>query len=439
MCGLVLNRVIPHQSILMNRTVFIGNSIFIPFFLIYIGMLVDVRAFFDGFDTLILAAALIIIALFGKYLAALATQLIYRYTKVERILLFGLSSSRAAATIAVVIVGYRIGIFDENIINAAVLIILFTCLVSSYVTDYAGRMVALQQEEQGVQKYKSESVLVPVSNPDTALSLFNFAILIHQPDNNSRLLPLSIATTARGMEDSILHNPILKTRFIDQANAANVQYLPIMRIDSNISEGITHAAVEVQATHIVMGWSGQSGAAKYFFGTIIEKLLESCPQTLMVVNLKTKMLKFHKIYVLIPSNADHEIGFQTWMHLLIALHHNTSGELLLFTDKQTYRGITRIKETVSFPEKYFHISSEFPSMKSLASELDENDLFVVISARPNTVSYNRKLPLMPRVLTRFFGHTNSMILYPEQMNVFPDKLSITFLNTKRAVLTNSSF
>ena len=418
MCGLVLNRIIPHQSTLMNRTVFIGNSVFIPFFLIYIGMLVDVRALFNGFDTLILIAALIFVAVVGKYLAACATQLLYRYTGAERLLLFGLSSSRAAATIAVVIVGYRIGIFNEHILNGAVLIILFTCLISTYVTDYAGRMVALQQKEQDVQEHKSVHVLVPVSNPETALSLFNFAILIRQQDNNSKLSPLSIATTPQKLEHSILHDPLLKSQFINQANAANVQYLPAMRIDSNISEGIIRAAMEIQATHIVLGWSGQSGAARYFFGTIIDKLLDSCPQTIMVTKLIAKMIKFRKIYVLIPRNADYETGFHAWMHLLITLHRNTSGELFFFTDKNTFKGITRMKETLSVSEKQFQILPEIPDLKTLAGELTENDLLVIVSARPNTVSYSRKIAVVPRVATRYFGHTNNMILYPEQRDVF---------------------
>ena len=426
MCGLVLNRIIPHQSTLMNRTVFIGNSVFIPFFLIYIGTLVDVRAFLNGLDTLLLFLTLIFVALFSKYIAALATKLLFRYTKAEHLLLFGLSSSHAAATIAVVIVGYHIGIFDEHIINGAVLIILFTCLASTYITDYAGRMVALQRDEHGVQEHKPDHVLVPISNPDTALSLFNFGILIHQTDSDSKLSPLTIATTPQGLEQSLLHDPSLKNQFINQANAANVQYLPTMRIDSNISEGIIRTAAEIQATHIVMGWSGQSGAAKYFFGTIVEKLLDSCPQTIMVVNLKTKMLKFRKIYVLIPRNADHEIGFQSWVHLLMMLHLNTSGELLLITDKETHKGIMRIKKIASLTEKNFRISPDFPAMKALSDELDENDLFVVISARHNTVSYNRNLPLMPRVITRFFGNTNSMILYPEQMDVLFDNMNVTF-------------
>jgi hypothetical protein len=410
----------------MNRTVFIGNSVFIPFFLIYIGMLVDVRAFFNGFETLILAVALIIVALFSKYLAAFATKLLYRYNREEQLLLFGLSSSHAAATIAVVIVGYHIGIFNENIINGAVLIILFTCLVSTYVTDYAGRMVALQQKGQNIQEHKPDHILVPISNPETAMSLFNFAVLIHQPYINSKVSPLTIATTPRQLEQSMLNDPALTEQFVNQANAAEVQYLPAMRVDSNISEGIIRAALEIQSTHIVLGWTGQSTTARYFFGTIIEKLLVNCPQTIMVMNFKSKMVMYRKIYVLIPRYADHETGFQAWMLLLLTLQRNTSGELILITDEDTRKGISRMKETDHLPEMSFHILSEFPAMKSLANELSENDLLVIISARQNTVSYSRRLALMPRVVTRFFNHTNSMILYPEQMDIVPDNLSINF-------------
>ena len=352
MCGLVLNRIIPHQSTLMNRTVFIGNAVFIPFFLIYIGMLVDVRVFLQGFDTLLFAAALVFVALISKYIAALVIQLIYRYNRAERLLLFGLSSSHAAATIAVVIVGYRIGIFNELIINGTVLIILFTCLISTYVTYYAGRLVALQQKGQDVQEQKPDHILIPVSNPETAITLFDFSILFNQPGNDSSVSPLTIATTSQQMEQSILKDKSLSNYFVNQANAASIRYMPAMRIDSNISEGIIRAAMEIQVTHIVLGWSGQSGTAKYFFGTIIENLLENCPQTLMVVDLKTKNIMFRKIYVLIPRNADREVGFKTWMLLLHTLRRNTSGELIFITDKNTMEGVNKMKKIIPFSEKY---------------------------------------------------------------------------------------
>jgi nucleotide-binding universal stress UspA family protein len=356
---------------------------------------------------------MIFVALLSKYLASYATKLLYRYNKAEQLLLFGLSSSHAAATIAVVIVGYRMGIFNEHIINGIVLIILFTCLASTYITDYAGRMVALQHEGRNVQKSKSEHVLVPVANPETATSLFNFAIMIHQTNNDSKISPLTIATTPKQLEQSILHDPLLKTQLIHQARTANVQYQPVMRIDSNISEGIIRTAAEIQATHIVLGWSGLSSTSQYFFGTIIEKLLVNCPQTIVVANLRTNNVMFRKIYVLIPQNADHEMGFHVWMLLLLTLQNKSSGELHFFTDKDTLNGVIRMTKNISFQEKNIYFFAEIPNMKSIAGELTKNDLLVVISARQNTVSYSRKLAVMPRVVTRYFGHTNNMILYPE--------------------------
>ena len=424
LCGLMLNRIIPHKSTLMNRTIFVGNSLFIPFFLIHIGMLVDVRAFFDGNKALLLSGGLIFIAIFSKYLAAIVTQLIYRYTKTEGLLLFGLSCSSAAATIAVIMVGYNRGIFVDNfIINAIVLIILFSCLASTYITDYAGRKVALQQEKQDIQEQKPDRILVPVSNPETALSLFNFAISIYRSNNNSIIFPLSIATTPRGLEHSILNDKALIEQYDNQANAANVNYMPALRIDSNISEGIIRAAVEIQSSHIVMGWTGQSNTAQYFFGTIIEKLLVNCPQTIMAVNLKRQIIVFRKIYVLIPRNAYHEQGFHAWIQLLFAMQQNSSGELHLISDESTIRGIKRVK---SFKEENIRIQSPMPEMKTIANELNENDLLVVISARQNTVSYSRSSAVAPRVITRYFGHTNSMILYPEQTDIFPDNMGSTF-------------
>jgi len=312
------------------------------------------------------------------------------------------------------------------VINAAVLIILFTCLAATYLTDYAGRKVALQQAGQDEHERKDDHILVPISNPGTARALFDFAVLIHHPYNNPKISPLTIATTPRGLEHSMLHDKSVTEYFVNQARAASIRYAPAMRVDSHVSEGIIRAAVEIQTTHIVLGWSGQSSTARYFFGTIIEKLLESCPQMLIVVKLVAKMLIFRKIYVLVPSNADHETGFHAWMSLLFTLRNKTSGEMLFVTDKDTLKGIMHVKEVEALNEDSFRLWDNVPDMNTLAVELNENDLLVVVSARENTVSYNRKLAVLPRVVTRYFAHTNCMILYPEQADIFPKSLSVSF-------------
>ena len=111
--GLALNKLIPRSSALMNRIEFIGNSLFIPFFLISVGMLVDVSVLFKGPTALIVIVTLSVVALFGKWFAALFTQLIFGYSKAQRQLIFGLSSSHAAATLAVILVGYKANILER--------------------------------------------------------------------------------------------------------------------------------------------------------------------------------------------------------------------------------------------------------------------------------------------------------------------------------------
>ncbi|EHQ25798.1 cation:proton antiporter [Mucilaginibacter paludis] len=142
MAGLALNRLIPHTSILMNRIEFVGNAIFIPFFLISVGMLVDLRVLFRGPEAITVACCLSTVALAGKWLAALITQQTFKYSATQRGLLFGLSSSHAAATLAIILVGYKTKIIDDNILNGTIILILITCVVASFATERASRKIA---------------------------------------------------------------------------------------------------------------------------------------------------------------------------------------------------------------------------------------------------------------------------------------------------------
>src|SRR5574344_439649 len=128
--GLVLNRLIPHSSTLMNRIEFFGNAFFVPFFLISVGMLLDVSLLLDGYRPIFIAVILSLAAFFGKWLAAFFTQKLYRFSKYQRQLIFGLSSSHAAATLAIILSGYKAGILDENILNGTIILILITCMVA---------------------------------------------------------------------------------------------------------------------------------------------------------------------------------------------------------------------------------------------------------------------------------------------------------------------
>ena len=147
MAGLSLNRLVPLKSLLMNRIDFVGNAIFIPFFLISVGMLVDLRVLFNGPQAAIIAITLTTVALLGKWIAALVTQHTFNYSRTQRGLLFGLSSSHAAATLAIILVGYKMKIIDDNILNGTIILILITCVVASFATERAGKTILAENKK----------------------------------------------------------------------------------------------------------------------------------------------------------------------------------------------------------------------------------------------------------------------------------------------------
>ena len=155
LAGLAMSNVIPHTSALMNRISFIGNNFFIPIFLISVGLMVDFTVFFTGFGALVFAVSLVIVAISSKYVAAWLTQIIYKYSSTERQVIFGMSVSHAAAIIAVVIVGYNLKLIGLDVLNGAIMIILVSCFIGSFVTEKYGRKLAIIETDKVPAKISS--------------------------------------------------------------------------------------------------------------------------------------------------------------------------------------------------------------------------------------------------------------------------------------------
>src|SRR5690554_5146065 len=191
--GLALNKLIPHSSALMNRIEFIGNSLFIPFFLISVGMLVDVRVIMTGPAALIVAGTLTVVALAGKWIASWITQLWFKYSVAQRQLIFGLSGGHAAATLAVILIGYREGIIDDNVLNGTVILILVTSIVSSFVTERAAKKIVVSEglDEVMTDTSAPEQILIPIANTINIGKILEFAVLIKDKKSPQ---PLSVLT-----------------------------------------------------------------------------------------------------------------------------------------------------------------------------------------------------------------------------------------------------
>ena len=145
-CGASLNRLVPNLSPVMQRINFVGNNLFVPLFLLGVGMMIDIRLLWNGWGTILIAIVMISTKLAGKWIASWLAQKGFGLQVVERQLMFGLTHATAAGTLAIVTIGYESGIFDPVILNAAVLMILVLCTSASFMTEYASKQLALQEE-----------------------------------------------------------------------------------------------------------------------------------------------------------------------------------------------------------------------------------------------------------------------------------------------------
>jgi len=427
LAGLALSSLIPPTSALMNRISFIGNNFFIPIFLISVGMMVDFSVFFKGFGALIFASALVIVAIFSKYAAAWIMQRIYKYTDTERQVIFGLSVSHAAAIIAVVIVGYNLKLIGLDVLNGAIMIILVSCFISTFITERYGRKLAVAEAEKTPSKSGSpERILVPVSNPATIEGLIDFAILIRELKTDQPVYMLSVVPDDDFAQEQILKNNKMFESAISHAAAADAELALVSRVDLNVANGISRAVKELMITKIVLGWNGKITTTNFFFGSIIENLIGNTHQMVMVVKVSHFLNTINRIIVTSPENAECETGFNTWLETLKTIATRTSSMLFFTGFEKTIAAIQNIlsDNNDGLKIEYLVTNSSHPIIDQ-AQKITEQDLYVVIAARRRTLSFSHFIDHMPRDLARFYENKNFIIIYPEQRSIDLQTLSVS--------------
>ncbi|HEX9826612.1 MAG TPA: cation:proton antiporter, partial [Flavobacteriaceae bacterium] len=295
LAGLALNRLIPHTSPLMNRIEFVGNAIFIPFFLIGVGMLIDYRAFFKDFETIKVASVMIIVATTAKFLAAWITQKTYKFSVDERRLIFGLSNAQAAATLAAVLVGYNvivgetetgepIRLLSESILNGTILMILFTCTIASFVAQKGAKNIALLEstDTTAEDEETQEKILIPISNIETTDELINLGVTIKSKKNKDGLFALSVVdnNTIDGSADKQAKKILNKAAVT--ASATDNLIHKLLRYHQNIVNGITSVAKEHKITDLILGLHINKGISDSFLGNLTEGILTKCNTTTLI-------------------------------------------------------------------------------------------------------------------------------------------------------------
>lgn len=417
--GLALNRLVPHSSALMNRIEFIGNALFIPFFLISVGMLVDYRVLFSGTEALIIAAVMIVVANVAKFAAAYITQKIYGYNANQRNIIFGLSNAQAAATLAAVLIAYDIGLLNDAVLNGTILMILVTCLISSLVAERASKKQATLEATEVVKIPESpEKIMVPISNPENVDRLIDFAILIYEPKTRQPIYPLAIIKDDSDVEEQLIVSKKMLDKVMIQGAASNISMQMISRVDLNFAGGIVRAAKELSITDLVLGWNGKITTAEFVFGSVLDQILMQTNKSVYVTKIIHPVSTIKKIILAVPPDAHLEYGFDHWIRNIKRLAKQTSADIKCMAPKDLQavlrNKINVLKPSVGISFKDFEDWEDF---LDLSREMNQDDLFVVVKARADGPSYNKSFDKIPKFLARYFEHISFVVIYPEQREV----------------------
>ncbi|MBD2294163.1 cation:proton antiporter [Anabaena sphaerica FACHB-251] len=341
LAGVAITQLIPQLSPLMNRIQFIGNTLFVPFFLISVGMLVNPKILIQEPKSLIVSGVMVTVAIIAKYLPAWGAGKLFGFNHNNIMLMFGLSVAQAASTLAAITVAYNIKLVDQLTVNGTIAMILVTCIASPWVTAKWGQK--LKPEDTTTQKSAEgklgDRVLVPVANPNTEDNLLQLAMILAKSAAGT-LLPLHILIEEGepiSPADKARQNQLLANAEMI-AHAAVTKVTPIGRIDESIDKGIARVAEEKQASVIVCGWKGYSTYQENLFGGVIDKIVHRSSVPVLVTRFPLPIEHTSRVFLAFTSQQAKASSFAQSIKLAQTLAAELKASLQLLQVVPT-RGI----------------------------------------------------------------------------------------------------
>ncbi|MFA5326702.1 MAG: cation:proton antiporter [Prolixibacteraceae bacterium] len=423
MAGLALNRLIPRTSSLMNRIDFVGNAIFIPFFLIGVGMLINYRAFSD-YNTIIVAITMTVIATVGKYIAAWLSQKNFKFTRDERILIFGLTNAQAAATLAAVLVGYNIivghdannepiRLLNDSVLNGTIIMILVTCTIASFATQKsAGRIAFLDQSDEE-SKDHIEKILIPISNPNNIEELINLSNIIKSKNNKDGLYALNLINSDNILPDAEKNARKLLEKAKIAASATDIDLKTLLRYDLNLVHGVTNLIKENDITDLLLGLHVKGSISDTFLGSVTEGILSKSNVSTYIYRPFQPISTIKRHIVVVPENAEYEIGFSFWLAKIWNIATNTGSKIVFYASEHTTQIIHKLCSTHPI-EVEFNPFNDWDDFLILSRSIKIDDNLVIVMSRKNLLSYQSSMIKIPEYLNKYYNNQSYLLIYPAQ-------------------------
>jgi hypothetical protein len=370
---------------------------------------------------------IITVAILSKFLAAYVMQLLFGYSVVERNLVFGLSTSHAAATIAVTLVGFQLGLFDKSLMNVSILLILVSCLVGSIVTERASRKLSIlkKREEKSEIFDRPERILVPLANPMTLDFLMSFAFTIKQEDSGEPIYPLTVLQDDQNTSMKIIRFNKQLEKYKFEASSTEESISPMVRIDVSVVDGILRAVKEKMITKIIIGWNGKISASNFILGSLLEKMVEKANSMIMIVKIDKQLETYRTVKIFIPPDLEFEQGFNDCINTFAGFSNRLKKDIEIFCEEKTREYLSKLLKLSSRNNLSVKILdyTGWDSFQNNAKGLNENDLLIFVNARPGSLAFKSYLENIPRVLTKNYKNHNFVLVYPETKHLAEDTLS----------------
>ncbi|MDE6782120.1 MAG: cation:proton antiporter, partial [Paramuribaculum sp.] len=418
--ALVLNRYIPGRSPLMSRIEFVGNAIFIPYFLIGVGMLIDVKLITQGWNTLYVTAVMCAVAMAAKWVAAWLAQLTFGMKSLERSILYQLSNAHTAVALAVVMIGFQMGLFSQSILNGTVLMILVTCTVSSIGTSRAAaklKVLTIQKPENVGSKSAGKEplrTLIPVVNPAGASELVNLALMMNDGrKERNKIYALHVRNDNSLSSRSVGQNSLDTARRI--GSIMDVDIRTIERFDLNFVTGLLNTIAERDINEVVIGLHRRSNVIDSFFGEKLTQLIKATYKMIVISRCFIPINTIRRIVVSVPDKAQYETGFTHWVRSIGNLTRQLGCRVVFCATEETAKYIKAVLRTGGYEiRQEYIVFNDWDDFVLLANKIKDDDLLVVVNARRTSVSFNSAMDTLPDFLRKYFAGNNLLVIFPEQ-------------------------
>ena len=426
LAGMALNRLIPSTSPLMNRVEFVGNAIFIPFFLIGVGMLIDYRAFFTNWDTIKVGAVMIVVATVAKFVAAWMTQKTFRMSVDQRRVIFGLSNAQAAATLAAVMVGYNvilgetpagepIRLLNESVLNGTILMILVTCTMASFSAQKGAHNIAMNdvsEEKEGTGEHQ-ERILIPVSYEKNVTELVNLSTAIKSKKNKNGLFALNVINNQASDDKAFKQSKKVLNMAVTTASATDNVLQDLLRYDLNVANAIISVIKEQGITDLVLGLHQGKGVVSSFLGNMTEAILGQSNVTTLIYRPIQPIATVKRHLVVVPARAEKEVGFPMWVNKVWNIIHNSGAKAVFYASEDTMVYLKEIYKKRPI-EAEFSSFDDWDDFLIMSREIKSDDTLWVVMSRRERLSYHANMSRIPNYLNKYFKSNSFVLVYPIQ-------------------------